>query len=124
METKELSMEFLELSIEEIELIKDVKGLQEKIIKNDFDINNIHVGIGFFSVKIYSYPYSYDIEMKSDSTMIIKKEREEENLTIKIENIEVYNNIIDKINEKIEKSIYLSVKVVKQEKNRNNYGNH
>lgn len=116
METKELTNDFFDLSIEEMEFIKNVKELQDKIINKDFDIHNIHVGIGFFSVNIYSYPYSYDIEMKSDSTMIINKEREEENLTIKIENIEVYNNIIDKINEKIEKSIYLSVKVVKQEK--------
>lgn len=116
METKELSIDFLDLSIDEMEFIKNVKELLESIINKDFDIHNIHVGIGFFSVNIYAYPYSFDFELKSDYTMIIYKEIEDKNLKIKIENIEVYNNIIDKINEKIEKNVYLSVKVVKQEK--------
>lgn len=115
METKELSNEFLNLSIEEIEFIRKVRELLEKIINKDFDIHNIHVGIGFFSVNIYAYPCSFDIELNSDYTMIFTKD-EEKKIKIKIDNIEVYNNIIDKINEKIEKNVYLSVKVVKQEK--------
>lgn len=117
METKELTNDFLDLNIEEIEFIKNVKKLLESIINKDFDIHNIHVGIGFFSVNIYAYPHSFDFELKSDCKMIITQKIEDKELKIKIENIEVYNNIIDKINEKIEKNVYLSVEIVKQEKN-------
>lgn len=117
METKELSNEFLDMSIEEMEFIKNVRELLEKIINKDFDIHDIHVGIGFFSVNIYAYPFSFDIEFNLDYTMTITKD-EEKKLKIKIGNIEVYNNIIDKINEKIEKNVYMCVKVVKQEKNK------
>lgn len=115
METKELPIDFLDLSIEEMEFIKNVKELQDKIIKKDFDIHNIDVGIGFFSVNIYAYPYSFDIELKSNYIITITKNGDKK-IKIKIANIEVYNNIIDKINEKIEKNVYLLVKVVKQEK--------
>jgi hypothetical protein len=115
METKELSNEFLDFSLEEMEFIKNVKELLKSIVEKDFDIHSIHVGIGFFSVNIYDYPYSFDIELKSDYTMAITKDVDKK-LKIKIENIEVYNNIIDKINEKIEKNVYISVNVVKQEK--------
>ena len=112
METKELSTGFLDLSIEEMEFIKNVRETLKSIINDDFEIFKIHVGIGVFVVEIYKYPHNFSFTMDKNHIVISN----ENGLKIKIDNEEIYNKIVDKLNEKKEHNVYVSVEILTLEK--------
>lgn len=112
METKRLE-NYLNISNEEFEFVKCVKSHLEAISQRDFEIWGVEASIGYLEIKIYVYPQTLVFRLLKDSILIFKKKSDKEDssdLEMEIKNKEIYNNIIDKLNEK--KREYLSVNLL------------
>lgn len=113
MERKKLE-EFLDLNEKEFEFVKDVKKHIDAILERKFDVWNLRVGIGIFDVLLYAYPQTFTYRIhKNFEIEIFKNDENDVPLTemkIELKNNEVYNNIVDKLNEKNKN--YLSVKLL------------
>lgn len=112
METIKLE-NLLDISNEEIEFVKCVKSHIEAISRRDFDVWGVQVSIGYIEVDIYVYPITLVFRLSNNSIQIFKKKSDTEDasvLEMEIKNKEVYNNIIDKVNEK--NRGYLSVNLL------------
>lgn len=113
MERKKME-EFLNLSDEEFEFVKSVKNNINAILERNFDIWEVQVGIGIFDVLVYVFPQTLVYRLCADNRIkIFKTNTEDVPLTymeIEINNNEIYNNIVDKLNEKNKN--YLSVKLL------------
>lgn len=113
MERKKLE-EFLDFKDEEFEFIKSVKKHIDAILERNFEIWNIRVGIGIFEVLVYAYPKTFIYRMNKNFVIEIFETDENDTplteMKIELKNNEIYNNIVDKINEKNKN--YLSVKLL------------
>lgn len=111
MKTKRLE-DFLEISNEELDFVKGVRKHIDAILERDFDVYGIDASIEFLDVRIYVYPQTFIFRLLKDTIQILKKSDTEDAsvLEMEIKNKEVYNNIIDKVNEK--KRQYLSVNLL------------
>lgn len=113
METKNLE-EFLDLKNEEFEFVKNVRKHIDAVLERDFDIWNVRIGIGIFDVLVYVCPQSFIYRMHKNSKIEIFKADENDvpltKMKVELNNNEIYNNIVDKINEKNKN--YLSVKML------------
>lgn len=114
MERKQLE-KFLDISNEEFTFVKNVRSHIGAILERKFDIWSISAGIEMLEVEIYVYPLALVYRLLKDTIQIFKKESEIEetpsaNMKMEIKNNEIYNNIVDKINEKNKN--YLSVKLL------------
>lgn len=112
MERKKLE-EFLDLKDEEFEFIKSVRNHIDAILERDFEIWNVRVGIGIFDVLVYVCPKSFIYRMNKNFIIEIFEVDENDvptEMKIELKNNLIYNNIVDKINEKNKN--YLSVKLL------------
>lgn len=112
MERKKLE-EFLDLKDEEFEFIKSVKKHIDAILERDFEIWNVRVGIDIFDVLVYVCPKRFIYRMNKNFIIEIFEVDENDvptEMKIELKNNEIYNNIVDKINEKNKN--YLSVKLL------------
>lgn len=111
METKKLE-HLLDISDEELEFVKCVKSHLVAISRRDFDVWGVQVSIGYIEIDIYVYPITLVFRLSNNSIQILKKSDTEDAsvLELEINNKKMYNNIIDKVNEK--NRGYLSVKLL------------
>lgn len=113
MERKKLE-EFLDLNEKEFEFVKDVKKHIDAILERKFEVWNLRVGIDIFDVLVYACPKSFIYRMNKNFIIeIFETDGNDVPLTemkIELKNNEVYNNIVDKLNEKNKN--YLSVKLL------------
>lgn len=112
METKKLE-EYLNLKDEEFEFVKDVRKHIDAILERDFDVWNVRIGIGIFDVLVYVCPKRFVYRLHKNSIEIFKADENDVPITemkVELNNNELYNNIVDKINKKNKN--YLSVKLL------------
>lgn len=113
MERKKLE-EFLDLSEKEQEFVNSVKTHIDAILERNFEIWGVRVGIDIFDVLIYNYGNKFIYRMYSDNVIKIYRTDEHDmpltDLEIAIKNNEIYNNIVDKLNEK--SKTYLFIKLL------------
>jgi hypothetical protein len=112
MKTKQLE-NLLNISNEEIEFVKSVKSHLEAISQRKFEIWDVKASIEYIEMQIYVFPQTLVFRLLKDVIQIFKEKSDTEEasvLEMEIKNNEIYNNIIDKLNEK--KREYLSVSLL------------
>jgi hypothetical protein len=106
--------EFLNLSDEEFEFVNSVRNNINAILEHKFDVWDIRVGIGIFDVLVYVCGKTLVYRLYADNAIEIFRTNTEDvpltDIGMKINNNEIYNNIVDKLNEKNKN--YLFVKLL------------
>lgn len=97
----------LELSVEELEEIRKIKGCLAEITRKEVRIKEIRSGFRFFEIETYDYPKNHTFRIEEDKSTYINTSAG----FVKINN-EIGEVIYEAIKEKQEKEEFICVKLL------------